>query len=133
MPVYKVRSVLVSFSERFAQATNLLLILALMGLTLGVVWLFLQDVTHLIEGNVERGVISALGSMPSLWLMIESLMNTEISHLKGGKFHISIFVGVAGGDHDPGNDDRHPQPREARVHLLPLSRPSWSSGSSTGS
>jgi uncharacterized membrane protein (DUF373 family) len=22
-------------------------------------------------------------------------MNTEISHLKGGKFHISVFVGVA--------------------------------------
>jgi uncharacterized membrane protein (DUF373 family) len=29
-----------------------------------------------------------------LWLMIE-LMNTEIAHLKGGKFHISVFVGVA--------------------------------------
>jgi uncharacterized membrane protein (DUF373 family) len=29
-----------------------------------------------------------------LWLMIE-LMNTEISHLKGGKFHTSVFVGVA--------------------------------------
>ena len=65
-----------------------------MGLTLGVVWLFLQDVMHLIDGNVERGIISALGSMLLLWLMIE-LMNTEISHLKGGKFHISIFVGVA--------------------------------------
>jgi uncharacterized membrane protein (DUF373 family) len=29
-----------------------------------------------------------------LWIMIE-LMNTEISHLKGGKFHISVFIGVA--------------------------------------
>jgi uncharacterized membrane protein (DUF373 family) len=93
-PVYKVRSNLIQFSERFSQATNLLLILALMGLTLGVVWLFLQDVMHLVDGNVERGIISALGSMLLLWLMIE-LMNTEISHLKGGKFHISIFVGVA--------------------------------------
>lgn len=93
-PVYKVRSNLIQFSERFSQATNLLLILALMGLTLGVVWLFMQDVMHLVDGNVERGIISALGSMLLLWLMIE-LMNTEISHLKGGKFHISIFVGVA--------------------------------------
>jgi uncharacterized membrane protein (DUF373 family) len=93
-PVYKVRSMLVQFSERFSQATNLLLILALMGLTLGVVWLFMQDVMHLVDGNVERGIISALGSMLLLWLMLE-LMNTEISHLKGGKFHISIFVGVA--------------------------------------
>ncbi|OGW48732.1 MAG: hypothetical protein A2078_14095 [Nitrospirae bacterium GWC2_57_9] len=93
-PVYKVRSSLITFSERFSQATNLLLVLALIGLTIGVVWLFAQDVMHLVSGDVERGIISALGSMLLLWLMIE-LMNTEISHLKGGKFHISVFVGVA--------------------------------------
>lgn len=93
-PVYKVKSALINFSERFSQATNLLLVIALIGLTLGVVWLFLQDVMHLLSGDVERGIVSALGSMLLLWLMIE-LMNTEISHLKGGKFHISVFVGVA--------------------------------------
>jgi uncharacterized membrane protein (DUF373 family) len=93
-PTYKVRSLLVAFSERFSQATNLLLVIALIGLTIGVVWLFVQDVRHLFAGDVERGIISALGSMLLLWLMIE-LMNTEISHLKGGKFRISIFVGVA--------------------------------------
>ena len=93
-PVYKVKSALITFSEKFSQATNLLLVLALMGLTIGVGWLFIQDVLHLITGDVERGIISALGSMLLLWLMIE-LMNTEISHLKGGKFHISVFVGVA--------------------------------------
>ena len=93
-PVYKVKSALINFSERFSQTTNLLLIVALIGLTLGVVWLFVQDVLHLFTGDVERGIISSLGSMLLLWLMIE-LMNTEISHLKGGKFHISVFVGVA--------------------------------------
>jgi len=93
-PVYKVKSALINFSERFSQSTNLLLIVALIGLTLGVVWLFIQDIVHLMSGDVERGIISALGSMLLLWLMIE-LMNTEISHLKGGKFHISVFVGVA--------------------------------------
>ncbi len=93
-PVYKVKSALVNFSERFSQTTNLVLVLALMGLTLGVVWLFIQDVVHLLSGNVVEGIISSLGSMLLLWLMIE-LMNTEISHLKGGKFHISVFVGVA--------------------------------------
>jgi len=93
-PVYKVRSTLINFSERFSQTTNLVLVLALIGLTLGVIWLFLQDVMRLLSGDVERGIISALGSMLLLWLMIE-LMNTEISHLKGGKFHISVFVGVA--------------------------------------
>lgn len=93
-PVYKVKSALVNFSERFSQATNLLLVIALIGLTIGVVWLFVQDVMNLLAGDVERGIISALGSMLLLWLMIE-LMNTEISHLKGGKFHISVFIGVA--------------------------------------
>ena len=93
-PVYKVKTALITFSERFSQTTNLLLVMPLIGLTLGVVWLFAQDVLHLFSGDVERGIISALGSMLLLWLMIE-LMNTEISHLKGGKFHISVFVGVA--------------------------------------
>ena len=93
-PVYKVKSALINFSELFSQATNLLLVVALIGLTIGVVWLFVQDVMNLLAGDVERGIISALGSMLLLWLMIE-LMNTEISHLKGGKFHISVFIGVA--------------------------------------
>ena len=93
-PVYKVRSALLSFSERFSQATNFMLVFALIGLTLGVGWLFLQDVINVFSGDIEHGIISSLGSMLLLWLMIE-LMNTEISHLKGGKFRISIFVGVA--------------------------------------
>jgi uncharacterized membrane protein (DUF373 family) len=93
-PVYKVKSALLSFSERFSQATNFMLVFALIGLTLGVGWLFLRDVINIFSGDIEHCIISALGSMLLLWLMIE-LMNTEISHLKGGKFRISIFVGVA--------------------------------------
>jgi uncharacterized membrane protein (DUF373 family) len=93
-PTYKVKSSLISFSESFSQSMNLILVLALIGLTLGVVGLFVIDVGHLISGDLERGIISALGSMLILWLLIE-LMNTEIAHLKGGKFHISVFIGVA--------------------------------------
>jgi uncharacterized membrane protein (DUF373 family) len=93
-PVYKVKSALISFSERFSQGTNFILVLALIGLTIGVGWLFLLDVSHIFSGDIERGIISALGSMLLLWLMIE-LMSTEIAHLKGGKFHISVFIGVA--------------------------------------
>jgi len=93
-PVYRVKSALITFSERFSQSMNLILVLALIGLTLGVVGLFAVDVGHLISGDLERGIISALGSMLILWLLIE-LMNTEISHLKGGKFHTSVFIGVA--------------------------------------
>lgn len=91
---YRVRNALISFSERFSQSMNLILILALIGLTLGVVGLFAYDVKNLITGSLEHGIISALGSMLILWVMIE-LMNTEIAHLKGGRFHISVFIGVA--------------------------------------
>ena len=93
-PVYKVKSALITFSERFSQATNFMLVFALIGLTIGVGWLFLRDVAHIFSGDVEQGIISSLGSMLLLWLMIE-LMSTEIAHLKGGKFYISVFVGVA--------------------------------------
>jgi len=94
--VYQVKGLLVDFSEKFSETMNLMLVLALIGLTLGVIWLFILDIRALIVGGVQtsEGIISALGSMLMLWVMIE-LMNTEISHLKGGKFHISVFVGVA--------------------------------------
>jgi len=92
-PVYKVKSTLLSFSERFSQATNFVLVFALIGLTVSVIWLFLRDAVNIFYGDIVQGIISSLGSMLLLWLMIE-LMNTEISHLKGSKFHISIFVGV---------------------------------------
>ncbi len=91
---YRVKDTLVTFSEGFAQTMNLVLVIALIGLTLGVVGLFFFDVHKLITGNLEHGIITALGSMLILWVMVE-LMNTEIAHLKGGKFHISVFIGVA--------------------------------------
>ncbi len=93
-PVYKVQSALINFSERFSQATNLVLVLALIGLTISVIGLFASDVIRMFSGDLEDGIIGALGSLLILWLMIE-LMSTEIAHLKGGKFHISVFVGVA--------------------------------------
>lgn len=93
-PAYKVKSLLVTFAERFSHSANIILVFSLMGLTMGVLWLFLNDVNRLLQGDIERGIISSLGSLLILWVMIE-LINTEISHLKGGKFHISVFIGVA--------------------------------------
>ncbi|HMK56381.1 MAG TPA: protoglobin domain-containing protein [Dissulfurispiraceae bacterium] len=93
-PAYRVRNTLISFSERFAQTMNLVLVLALIGLTLGVIVLFVMDLKNLVTVGIEHGIITALGSLLVLWIMIE-LMNTEIKHLKGGKFRISVFVGVA--------------------------------------
>jgi len=93
-PSYRVRNALISFAERFAQTMNLVLVLALIGLTLGVVVLFAMDLKDLVAVGIEHGIITSLGSLLVLWIIIE-LMNTEIKHLKGGKFRISVFVGVA--------------------------------------
>ena len=93
-PAYRMKSALVTFSERFSQAMNLVLVLALMGLTIGVIGLFVRDVIEIFRGQYAEGIITALGSLLILWVMIE-LMSTEISHLKGGKIGISVFIGVA--------------------------------------
>ncbi|MCJ7484380.1 MAG: phosphate-starvation-inducible PsiE family protein, partial [Thermodesulfovibrionales bacterium] len=92
--MYRIKNALIDFSEKFLQSANLLLILALIGLTLGAIGLFITDVQKLFTGDLENGIITSLGSMLIIWVMIE-LMNTEISHLKGGKFRISVFISVA--------------------------------------
>lgn len=91
---YRVKNALITFSEGFSQTTNLVLVLSLIGLTIGVIVMFASDVRQLFYGNLDQGIVSALGSMLILWVMIE-LMSTEIAHLKGGKLHISVFIGVA--------------------------------------
>lgn len=92
--LYRVKNILVSFSEKLAQLMNFILVFALIGLSLAIIALFLYDIKNIITGNIEHGIITALGSMLMLWIVIE-LINTEIKHLKGGKFRISVFVGVA--------------------------------------
>ncbi|HHN64029.1 MAG TPA: heme-binding sensor globin domain-containing protein [Nitrospirae bacterium] len=91
---YRLKSSLVTFAERFSGAMNLVLVFALIFITLGVVGLFAYDVVKMFQEGLSRGIITALGSLLILWVLIE-LMNTEISHLKGGKFNISVFIGVA--------------------------------------
>lgn len=92
--MYRIKSTLIDFSEKFLQSANLILVLALIVLTLGAIGLFITDAQKLFTGDLEKGIITSLGSLLIIWVMIE-LMNTEISHLKGGKFRISVFVSVA--------------------------------------
>lgn len=93
-PAYRVRNAMITFAEQFSHTMNLVLVLALIGLTLGAVVMFVADIQKLLTGNLEHGIISALGTVLILWVMIR-LMSTEISLLKGGKFNISVFIGVA--------------------------------------
>ena len=83
-----------NLSERLLHGLNLFLTIGLLVLALGVVALLGQDIYKAITGNLEYGLIRALGSLLVLWMMIE-LLHTEIEHLQGGNFHVRIFVELA--------------------------------------
>jgi uncharacterized membrane protein (DUF373 family) len=91
---HRLESKLIAAAERFTYGLNLILVVALSGVSLSVVALFVWDLVHIfIQGDFEKGILSALGSLLILWMMIE-LMDNEIKTLKGGKFNILIFIGV---------------------------------------
>lgn len=91
---YRLENSLIRLAERFSYGLNLFLVIALMGLSFGIIGLLSIDIWKLITGQTQHGIITVLGTLLMLWVMIE-LMNTEIKHLKKGKFSITIFVEVA--------------------------------------
>ena len=90
---HRLESKLITATERFTYGLNLILVLALAGVSVSVVGLFAWDLAHIFQGSVEKGILSALGSLLILWMMIE-LMENEIKILKGGRFNILFFIGV---------------------------------------
>ena len=91
---HKVESYLINVANRISYGLNLVLVLGLVVLGGMVMGLFAYDITHIFDGEIEKGLLSTLGSLLMLWVVIE-LMDTEIRHLKGGKFAIKVFVSVA--------------------------------------
>ncbi len=90
---HKLESKLIHAAERFTYGLNLILVLALAGVSVGVVGLFVWDICHVFLGDAEKGILGALGTLLIIWMMIE-LMDNEIKTLKGGKFNILVFIGV---------------------------------------
>jgi uncharacterized membrane protein (DUF373 family)/hemoglobin-like flavoprotein len=90
---HRLESKLIGATERFTYGLNLILVLALAGVSLSVVGLFFWEIMHVFAGNIEKGILSALGTLLILWMMIE-LLDSEIKTLKGGRFNILVFVGV---------------------------------------
>jgi uncharacterized membrane protein (DUF373 family) len=90
---HRLESTLIQATERFTYGLNLVLVLALAGVSISVVFLFVWDITHIFRGNAEQGILSSLGTLLILWMMIELLAN-EIRNLKGGRFNILVFIGV---------------------------------------
>ena len=91
---YLAKGKVLKVAEFFSHITSIALILFLIFLTAGVIYLCARDIYSILLGTLEQKIITALGSVLILWVMLE-LINTEISHLKGGKIHISVFIGVA--------------------------------------
>ncbi len=89
----KLENKLIHLAERFSYGLNLVLVLALMGISIGIIGLFGHDIWKLLNGHMERSILHIMGTLLMLWVMIE-LMDTEIEHLKKGKFSINIFVEV---------------------------------------
>jgi uncharacterized membrane protein (DUF373 family) len=65
-----------------------------LGLSLGAVGLVVQDVAHIVQGNLSQGLVGAMGSVLILWVVIE-LLDMEIDRLRGGAFRLQLFVGLA--------------------------------------
>jgi uncharacterized membrane protein (DUF373 family) len=90
----KVESYLIQFAKRFSYGLNLVLVLGLVALGALVIGLFAYDLTHLFEGDIEKGLLSTMGSLLMLWVVIE-LIDNEIRQLRGGRFAIKVFISVA--------------------------------------
>lgn len=90
----KAEGKLINFAMRFSYGLNLTLVMGLVILGITVLCLFAYDLGHIFSGNLEKGLLTTLGSLLMLWVVIE-LMDTEVNHLKGARFSIKVFIGVA--------------------------------------
>ena len=90
---HRLESKRITATDRFTYGRTLILVMALVGVSVSVVGLFFWEIAHVFSGNVEKGILSALGTLLILWMMIE-LMDNEIKTLKGGRFNILVFIGV---------------------------------------
>ncbi|MFZ2088215.1 MAG: protoglobin domain-containing protein [Desulfobaccales bacterium] len=90
---YRLDDALIRFARRFTFGLNLLLLAGLIGLAGGMIVVLINDVSLIFRGQLDKGLISALGSLLVLWLAIE-LLEAEIDRLRGGELQLSLFVGV---------------------------------------
>jgi uncharacterized membrane protein (DUF373 family) len=90
---YKFDDALIRFARRFTFGLNLLLLIGLIGLAAGMVVVLFNDLSLIVKGSFDKGLVAALGSLLILWLAIE-LLEAEVDRLQGGELQLSLFVGV---------------------------------------
>ena len=92
--VFGARNLVVNISEQFSLLMHTLMVGILITMTSAAAVIFLLEVISLLSVNPDKALLTALGSLLMIWVLVE-LLRTEIQMLKGGKFKISIFIGVA--------------------------------------
>ena len=91
---YKLESRLIRFTESFSHFINLFLVCCLVVLSLSLIYFFIHDFSKIFYGgHIEKGLLSALGTMLVLWMMIE-LIEVEVRNLKEHKIDTKIFISV---------------------------------------
>jgi len=85
---------MVKWAEKLMHGLNLILMVGLVAMAVGVASLLASDIFFALTSSLEQGVIKAMGSLLILWMMIE-LLHAQVQQLKGGKFHVRIFVDLA--------------------------------------
>jgi uncharacterized membrane protein (DUF373 family)/hemoglobin-like flavoprotein len=91
---HRLDNLLIRFAQRFTFGLDLLLVVGLIGLSLGVVAMLVSDVSQVFTGSFTQALVAAMGSLLVLWMVIE-LLEAEIDRLKGGAFKLHLFVGAA--------------------------------------
>lgn len=92
----KMEKKIYGFAKKFSDVIDLFILIALVIVALSVFFLFGYDLYKLTFNIVEleEGILAILGSLLILWAVGE-LMTEELRHLKGGRFAITVFVGIA--------------------------------------
>ena len=85
---------LVRWAEKLMHGLNLVLMMGLVVMALGVTLLLSTDIFYAPDRKPGARGDKSLGSLLILWMMIE-LLHTQVQQLKGGKFHVRIFVDLA--------------------------------------
>jgi len=88
------RDFVISVSERIEFITQIIILSFLIFLTISAAAYFLFDIVVLMKMKPDFFIIKALSSLLMIWVLSE-LLYTEINIIKGAKFKISTFVGVA--------------------------------------
>ena len=87
---------IIEFARRFAFSLDLFLLITLILASVFVLGFVCYEIYSIAIGvtSIETGILKILGTLLIIWAIGE-LLNTEIHHLKGGKFAVTAFLTLA--------------------------------------